>query len=89
MKEKIKKILKRIFLVIWILIGSFLFITTILAGIRMATFSGSGFGGVAGAIGITVIFVTIMAIFSIYVIITILFLFIKWLIRKRRNNKRK
>lgn len=75
--------------VIWVIIGIFLLIMTIFMGVKMSTFSGSGFGGVVGAIGIAMLFVTIAAIFSVYIIITVLFLFIRWLIKKIKNKRKR
>lgn len=87
--EKTKKILYRILKTIWISLGILLAIVTISMWIKMSTYSGSGFSGVGATIGLALLAAAMIYIFSIYLGITLLFLFIKWLIKKIRKRRKK
>ncbi len=81
-KQKIKKILK----IIWIIMGIFLTIILISAYIKTKTFRGSGFSGIGGAIGVAILFAIALGVFSTYIVATLLFLLIRWLIKKFRKR---
>lgn len=84
-----KKWAYRVLKIIWIIIGIIFLLFFILAWIKMESFSGSGFAGIGGAIGVAMLFIITAAMLAGYAGITILFLFIKWLIKKIRNRKSK
>ncbi|MCK9595720.1 hypothetical protein M0R19_00860 [Candidatus Pacearchaeota archaeon] len=86
-KQKIKKWIYRILKIVWALIGILLAIITIFMLVRMTSFQDSGFSGVVGAIALAVLTAAMIYIFIGYIIITILFLFIKWLIKRIRRKK--
>lgn len=88
MKEKIKKILYRILKIIWIIIGALLFIITISMWIKVSTFNGSGLSGIGAAIGLALLLAASIYALAIYGGITILFLFIKWIIKKIRKRRK-
>ncbi|MDD5012314.1 MAG: hypothetical protein PHQ66_01555 [Candidatus Nanoarchaeia archaeon] len=87
MNTKTKKIIKKIFKIIWIILGGFLTIIFLLAFIKMKTFSGSGMSGIGGAIGVALLFMITGGMFIIYIGTTILFLFIRWLIKRLKKKK--
>jgi membrane protein implicated in regulation of membrane protease activity len=91
MREKTKKILYKISKIIWVIIGILLLITTIFMWVKMSTFSGSGFEGIAGTIALALLFATALGMFLGYLSITALFFFVRWLIKKlnkRKGNKK-
>ncbi len=79
-KQKIKKILYRILKIIWILIGIFILLITGLLYMKM--YSGVGLGVIAVAL----LFAVGVYILFIYIVITLLFLLIKWIIKKFRKK---
>ncbi len=85
-KQKTKKIIKKILKIIWIIIGILLTIILISAYIKTKTFRGSGLSGIGGAIGVAIFFALALGIFSTYVVATLLFLLIRWLIKKFRKR---
>lgn len=87
MNAKIKKWVYRILKIIWIVIGIFLAIIVISLWIKTATFRGSGFSGIGAAIGLALLFIIGISIFLAYIGITLLFLLIKWIIKKFRRRK--
>jgi len=86
---KIKKWAYRILKIIWIIIGGIIALITFLLFIKINTFSGSGFSGIGGAIGLAVMFAAGLSAIFFYVIITLLFLLIKWIVKKVRKNGKK
>jgi hypothetical protein len=83
MTPKTKKISYRILKVIWFLIGFLILLITFLLYLKM--YSASGLGVIAVALLFSV---GIYSLF-IYIGITLLFLIIKWLIKKIRKRKLK
>jgi hypothetical protein len=87
MNPKTKKIICKILKIIWIIVGVFLFLGGILIFHKMSTFNGSGVSGVGTAIGLGILWIISISVFAFYIGITILFLFIKWLVKKFRKKK--
>ncbi|OGJ12466.1 hypothetical protein A3K82_02925 [Candidatus Pacearchaeota archaeon RBG_19FT_COMBO_34_9] len=91
MKEKTKKIRHKIFRIIWIILGIMLAIIAFSAWIKMSSFQGSGLSSVGKAIGLAIFFMVALGIFVIYFVATVLFLLIRWVIKKikkKRENKK-
>ena len=80
MKEKTKRIIKKILKIIWIIIGVLVALITGLLYLRM--YSVRGFG----VIGLALLFAAGIYTLLIYAGITILFLLIKWLIKKFKKK---
>ncbi len=90
MKQETKKILCRILKIIWIAIGISISFVAISLWIKLSSLNGSGMSGIGAAIGLALLVAASIYFLLIYIGITLLFLFIKWLIkkiRKRKNNK--
>jgi len=82
-KEKTKKVIKKILKIVWIVIGILIALITGLLYIRM--YSASGFG----VIGLVLLFATGIYALLIYTGITLLFLLIKWIIKRIRKRKKR
>jgi hypothetical protein len=82
-KEKAKKIGHRILRIIWFTFGGLIALWTILWGIKMNSISGFG------VIIVTILFAVGIYSLIIFVIITVLFLLIKWIVKKVKCKKKK
>ncbi len=81
MKQKTKKIIWKIFKIIWFTFGGFILLITLLLLIRMNTIKGWGSIGAALLLAVGVYAI------GIFLLITILFLLIRWIIKKiKRKN---
>ncbi len=89
MKEKTKKILYRILKIIWIAIGISVSFITISLWIKLSSFQGSGMSGLGAAIGLTLLVAVATYFFFIYFGITLLFLIIKWIVKRVKKRKLK
>mgnify|MGYP001592159811 CR=1 FL=1 len=81
MKPKTKKIINRILKIIWIVIGVLISLWTIYFYLKMN--SANGLGIIALVISFTLGFYTLI----LYVGITLLFLFVKWIIKKIKKRR--
>lgn len=81
MKTKTKKIIYRILKIIWFILGGFALLWTVFFFIKMQTIN------TLGVIAAAVLFAAGIYILAIYIIVTLLFLFIKWTVKKFRRTK--
>ncbi len=87
MESKTKKRIYQIIKIIWFIIGIFLALILLLVFIRTKTFSGSGVAGIGGAIGLAVLLAVSLISFFIFIGITLLFLLIKWIVKKYKKKR--
>ncbi len=87
MKPKTKKRIYKIMKIVWFIIGIFLALILLLVFIRTKTFSGSGVAGIGGAIGLAILLAVSLISFFIFVGITLLFVLIKWIVKKWKKKK--
>lgn len=85
MKTKIKSLIWKISKIIWFALGGLILFFTLIFLIKMQTASG------LGVLAIVLLFAVGIYAIGFFIIITLLFLLIRWLIKKfrRANGKRK
>lgn len=85
MKTKIKSLIWKTSKIIWFIIGGLILFFTLIFLIKMQTAGG------LGVITVTLLFAVGIYAIGFFIIITLLFLLIKWVIKKfrRANGKRK
>lgn len=81
MKTKTKKIIYKISKIIWFLIGGFILLWTGFFFVKMYTIQ--DLGVLAGV----VLFAAGIYMLMVYIVITLLFILIKWLIKRFRKKK--
>lgn len=87
MNPKAKKVLKKIFKIVWILLGCFFALLFIIAIIHAKTLTGSGFSAIGAGIAAGVFIAMTLGLLVIYGIATGLFFLIRWIVRKTRQRK--
>ncbi len=87
MNPKTKKILSRIFKIIWIILGCFLALMFVVALIRAKTFSGSGFSAIGAGIAAGVFIAVTFGVLAVYAVATGLFIIVRLIIKKVRGKK--
>lgn len=81
MKQKTKKVIYKALKIIWFVLGGLVLLSTLLFLIKMNTINGWE------SIGAAIFFILGIYALAIYLIITLLFLLIKWLIKKIKSKK--
>jgi len=81
MEVKTKKRIYRIIKIIWFIILGFILLWTLFFFIKMQTIN------TLGVIGVALLFATGIYMLIIFIGITLLFLLIKWIIKKIRKRK--
>lgn len=87
MDPKTKKILWKIFKILWIVLGCFLALFFVISLIHAQHLSASGFSAIGAGIAAGVLIALTMGMLVVYIVATLLFILIRWIIRKRKEKK--
>lgn len=87
MNPKAKKILWKIFKVIWIAFGVFLLFMLFLTIVHAKSFSGNGFAAIGEGIAVGVALALALFAVAAYIVINGIFFLVRWLVRRHRRKK--